>query len=132
MAVLRAELQQNIRHQAGDDNRITGAADAHESPRQCRLQTYTIFTHLSRDGPHIRQFRQGFFENHRQVFRQKTCQNKYMTTELRRKRLVLRHAIAPHLLLQLSRHLLTPGEEGAWAGRIIITKYFSWPAGEKR
>ena len=27
-----------------------------------------------------------------------------------------RHAIAPHLLLQLSRHLLTPGEEGAWVG----------------
>ena len=38
------------------------------------------------------------------------------TTELRGKRLVLRHAIAPHLLLQLSRHLLTPGEEGAWVG----------------
>ena len=67
--VLRAELQQNIRHQAGDDNRITGAADAHESPRQCRLQNYTIFTHLSRGGPHIRQLRRvlRFCENHIQV-----------------------------------------------------------------
>ena len=46
--MLRAELQQNIRHQAGDDNRITGAAEAHESPRQCRLKIHTIFTHQQR------------------------------------------------------------------------------------
>ena len=55
------------------------------------------------------------------------------TTELRGKRLVLRHAIAPHLLLPLRRHLLTPGRrEAGWDGRIIITKYFSWPVGGKR